>query len=204
MPVVSFHAELGCRKKFKPFSITSLHFHDVGDDMNGARVSSVQDERTTCHLFGATVMAVLFEAESIHRKDTCVVGNRFGPLRQHLGDAISQHAPLTEAEIKCMCNRKRENVAWSVDQDCTITFNCESLIAFEPSTCRGRVTTCGVVYVRTVCFNGGYARNKLRSRGIVVATYDYCRTQAMGENELRIISKHAVDLDGGISAARKH
>ena len=39
----------------------------------------------------------------------------FLPLRHHLGDAISQHAPLAEPEIKCMGNCKRDNVAWPVD-----------------------------------------------------------------------------------------
>jgi hypothetical protein len=75
-------------------------------------------------------LAVLFKTESVHGKDACVAGDGFVPLRHHLGDAISQHAPLTEPEIKCMGNCKRNNIAWPVDQDRTIMFGREVLVAF--------------------------------------------------------------------------
>src|SRR5262245_39541741 len=195
---------LGLRKKFESFSITPLHFHHMGDDMNSAGVSRVYGEHAPRDLFGATILTVLLKTESIHRKNTCVAGKRFVPLGYHLGDTVSQHTSLTEAEINGMGNRKRQNVAWLVDYDCTITFNRESLVAFEPSTCRRRVAACRVVHIRTGCFNCSYARDKLRSRGIVVAPYNYRCTQTMGENELRVVSQHAVDLVERIAATREH
>src|SRR5262249_27877820 len=106
---------LGLRKEFESFAITPLHFHHMGDDMNSAGVARVQGERAPCHLFGATILTVLLETESIHRKNTCVAGKRFVPFGHDLGNAISQHTPLTEAEIKCMGNCKCNYIARLVD-----------------------------------------------------------------------------------------
>jgi hypothetical protein len=87
----------------------------MSDGVDGPRVSWVKRERTPCHLFGATVLTILFKAESVHRKNARVAVEGLVPFRNHLGDAISQHASLAEAEIKCMRSRKRENVVWLVD-----------------------------------------------------------------------------------------
>jgi hypothetical protein len=104
-----------------------------------------------------------------------------------LGDAISKHAPLAKTEVKGMRNSKRENVEWPVDEDCAITFSRKSLITVEPRTCRRRVTTCRVVHVWTLRFNGGHAGNKLGSRSMIIGSYDESGTQAMAEDELGIV-----------------
>ena len=131
----------GRRKEFEPFTGTPLHLHHMGDDVNGAWMAGVDVERATRYLFSAAILAVLLEAESVHRKHACVAGNPGVPFGQHLGDAIPQHAPLAEAEVECMRDHERENVAWPVAYDGAITFDRESLVAVEPSTRRRRVTT---------------------------------------------------------------
>src|SRR5262249_41635531 len=83
-------------------------------------------------------------------------------------------------------------------------FDRESLIAFEPRTCRRRVPTCGIVWVRAVRFKGTYTRDEIRARGIVVAPYNDCCTQAMGDNVFRIVRKHAVDLNERVAVTCKH
>src|SRR5215470_6008956 len=88
------------REEFEPFSSTPLHFHHVGDDMNCAGMMGVEGQGATRHLFGAAILAILFEAESVQRKDAGVARSRRIPLRKHLGDAISKHAPLASPEIK--------------------------------------------------------------------------------------------------------
>jgi hypothetical protein len=113
----------------------------MGDDVNCAGMLGVKGQRTTRHFFGATVLAILFEPESIQRKNACIVRSRRIPFRQHLGDAISKHAPPAKTEVEGMCNGKRENVAWPVDKDCAVTFGRESLVAIEPCARCGRVTT---------------------------------------------------------------
>jgi hypothetical protein len=60
------------------------------------------------------------------------------------------------------------------------------------------------VFVRAIFFNGGYAHNKFGSRGIMISTYDQCSTETISEDELRIVSEQAIDLDQGIAAACQH
>jgi hypothetical protein len=154
-------------------------------------------------LFRAAILAILFEAESVERKNTRIARSRRIPFGQHLGDAISKHAPLAKAEVKGMRNGKREKVAWPVDENCAIAFGRESLVAVEPCTCCGRVTTCRLVHVRTLRFNGGYARNNLGSPGVTIGANDECGTQAVAEDELGIVGKYMLNVDEGIPAACK-
>ena len=98
----------------------------MGDDVNGARMSGIEGERATRYLFGTTILAVLLEAERVHRKDARVAGHRGLPFGQHLGDTIPHHAPLAEAKVERMCDHERENVARPVDHDGTVTFDRKS------------------------------------------------------------------------------
>src|SRR5215472_5538872 len=138
-------ARFGRGKKFESFPIAPLHLHDMGYDMNGARMPRIERQRAARDLFGAAVLTVFFEAESVHRKNACVAGSRAVPRRQHVGDAIAQHGTLTEAEVERVGDRKRDNVAWPLDRERAVTLECESLIALQPSTGGGSVTTRGFV-----------------------------------------------------------
>jgi hypothetical protein len=199
-----FHPNwFGRGKECEPFTGTPLHLHHMSDDMNGAWMSWVEGERATRYLFGTAILTVLFEAECVHRKDACVAGNRGVPLGQHLGDTISQHAPLAKTKVQGMRGHEREDIARPVDEDCAVPFDRESLIAVEPSTRRGRVTTCGVVHVCALRFDGGHACNKSRSRSVIAGAHDQCGAQAMAEDELGVVGKYLVNLDGGIPAIRK-
>jgi hypothetical protein len=46
----------------------------MGDDVNSAWMSWVEDERATRYFFGTTILAVLLEGERVHRKDARVAG----------------------------------------------------------------------------------------------------------------------------------
>src|SRR5262249_39342193 len=113
----------GGSKEFEPFSRTPLHLHHMGDDMNSSWMSGIERQRATRYFFGAAILAVLLEAESVHSKHACVAGKRRLPFGQHLGDAITQHAPLAEPEVERMRSDKRKNVARPVDDYGAITFN---------------------------------------------------------------------------------
>src|SRR5262249_32336096 len=105
----------GSCEEFEPLSDTPLHLHHMGDDVNSSWMSGVECQRATRYLFGAVILAVLLETESIHRKHACVAGKISLPFGQHLGDTITQHTPLAKPEIKGMRSDKRENFARPVD-----------------------------------------------------------------------------------------
>jgi hypothetical protein len=160
----------------------------MGDDVNCARMLGVEGQRAPRHLFGAAVLAILFQAESIERKNARIARSRRIPFGQNLGDAISQHAPLAKTEVKGMRGGERDEVQGPVNEDGAIKFGCKSLVAVEPSTRRECVTTRGVVPIRTLRLNCGQAVGKLGSRGMIVGLYDERGAQAMAEDELGIVS----------------
>jgi hypothetical protein len=52
------------------------------------------------------------------------------------------------------------------------------------------VTTRGVVNVLTRCLDGGHARSKRESRGIIVGTHDERGAQTMAEHASGVVGKH--------------
>jgi hypothetical protein len=94
------------------------------------------------------------------------------PVGQHLSDPISQHASQTQAEVQRMCSDERENVAWKVDYESTVTFDCESLITSKPGA-RGRsVATRVVIDHRTHRFDRGHAFQKSGLGGGDIAAHN--------------------------------
>ena len=130
------------------------------DDVNGARMSWVDGERAARHFFGTTVLAVLLEAERVHRQDARVAGCRSLPFGQNLGHTIAQHVPPAEAEVERMCDHESENIARPVDDDGAVTLDRKGGTAFEPGTRRGCVTARGIVHVRARRLDGGRTRGK--------------------------------------------
>ncbi len=61
--------QFGRGKECETFTGAPLHLHHMRDDVNGARMPGVESERTTRHLFCATILAVLLKAERVHRKE---------------------------------------------------------------------------------------------------------------------------------------
>src|SRR5215510_5183932 len=98
---------------------------------------------------------------------------------------------------------ERKDVAWPVDQDCPITFDRERLVAFEPSACCGRMTTSGIVDIRTHCFQRYHAFNKFRSCGDVVGAHNDGSTQTVSGDKLRVVRKNMVNLVRRLSTTRK-
>ena len=58
----------------------------MGDDVNGARMAGIEEERATRYLFGTTTLTVLLERECVHRKDARVAGHGGFPFGQHVGE----------------------------------------------------------------------------------------------------------------------
>ena len=72
----------------------------MGDDVNGAWMSGIKDERATRYLFGTTILAVLLEGECVHRKDARIAWQCGMPFGQHVGETHSHHAPLAEVKVE--------------------------------------------------------------------------------------------------------
>ncbi len=193
----------GCGKERETFPGATLHFHQMGDNVNGARMSGVEGKCAPRCLFGATILTVLLEAERVHGKHAGVAGHRRLPLRQHLCDAIAEHTPPAEAEIERMRDHQRENVTRPVDDDGAVTFKRKHRIAVEPGARRGRVTIRAVVRVWTRRLDGGDAHSKRRSRGGLVGTDNERGAQTMAEHPFGVVGKHPLDLQSRIPAMRK-
>jgi hypothetical protein len=181
-----------------------LHFHHMGDDVNRARMSGIERERAARHPFGAMILAVLLEAERIHRKDAGVAGLGGLPLGQHADDTLPHHAPLAEAEVERVCDDECQNVVRPVDDDGAVAFGRERLIAREPGPRGGRVTVRWRALLRVRRFDGGHARGQHGPRCVVVGTHDERGAQTVAEHALGIVGKHPLDLGGRIPAMGEH
>jgi hypothetical protein len=156
---------------------------------------------TPRHLFRATVLPVLFEAESIHSKNACIARRRRAPLRQYLSNAVSKHAPQAETEIERVRNDEREYVTWKIDNDGAVTLDGERMIANKPGAGRRSVAAREMVDVRAKGFDCGYTFRQLGPGGAIVISHDNCRAKAVPEDEFRIVRKHPIYIAGVISAA---
>src|SRR5690349_2817991 len=111
----AFHpCRFGRCKECETFAGEPLHLHHMGDDVNGAWMSGIKDERAPRYLFGTTIVAVLLEGECVHRKDARIAGHAGFPFRQHVGETHPHHAPLAKVKVERMCDYERENVAWPI------------------------------------------------------------------------------------------
>ena len=116
---------LGFVEERQTLARASFHLQDVSDDMDGARMAGVEGERPTRRLFGLSILAVLLEAEGVHRKQARVVA-RFGvPIRKDLCDPVPQHASPAKAEVERVGERERDDVARPIDDDRPIAFERE-------------------------------------------------------------------------------
>ena len=151
---------IGRGKECETFASAPLHLHHMGDDVNGAWMSGIEDERATRYLFGTTILAVLLEGECVHRKDARVAGHRGSPFGQDLGETDPHHAPLADVKVERMCDHERENVARPVGNDGAVTFDRKSWVALEPSARRACVTARRIVHVGARRLDGGHARGE--------------------------------------------
>src|SRR6266498_2084828 len=193
----------GGLKECETFASTALHLHHMSDDVNGAWIPWIECECATRYPFGTTILSILLKTECVHRKDTCVARQCGFPHLQHLGDAISQHSPLTEAKVECMSDRKRENVARPVDHDCAVTFKRKIRSVLKPSSRRGRVTMRVIVPVRACHLDRRNAGCGFRPCGPVIGAHDDCSTQTVGEYIRGIVGEGTLHLDQGIAAMPK-
>jgi hypothetical protein len=125
------------------------------------------------------------------------------PLWQYLSDAIPQHPPLTEAEVKRMRNGKREDIAWKVNKDGAVTFDREGLVTIKPSARRRCVAMPRIVDSNANRFDSGYAFCKLRSGASVVCAHNEGSTKTVCGDGLGIVGKHALNVAKRITTIRK-
>jgi len=194
----------GRRKKRKPFTVSSLHLHYVRHDVHGTRVGGLQVERSTRHAFGASIVTVLLEAESVHGKNARIAGCGRLPCGQHPSDPIAQHLPAAKSKVECMRDDKRDDVARAVGDDGAIAIERERGIALKPGARRRRVATRRMVRVRTGRLDDRYAGGKRGSCGNIVSKHNERGAQTMAEQALRVVGKHPLDLRSGISAVFEH
>jgi hypothetical protein len=102
-----------------------------------------------------------------------------------------------------MRHRKRKDVAWPVDQDCPIASDRERLVAFEPSACRGRMTTSGIADIGAHCFERNHAFNKFKSCGDIVGAHNDGSAQTVSADKLRVVRKNKVNVVRRLSTIRK-
>ena len=181
-------------KKFEPLSTASLHLHDMRDDMHGRGMTRVDFQCPPRHFFSAAILAVLLEAESIHRKNAGIAGRRGIPFRQHLSNAISQHVPQTQTEVERVRNSERENVARKVDNDRPVAFDRKGVIAVKPGTRRQGVTTCLSVGFPADRLDCGYTLRKPGQVRSIVATHDESHPKTMSEDRFWMIGKRQINV----------
>jgi hypothetical protein len=175
----------------------------MGDDVNGAWMSGIEDERATRYLFGTTILTLLLERESIHRKDARVAGHCGFPFRQYMSETDPHHAPLAEVKVERMCDHERENVARPVANDGAVTFDRESWVALEPSARCTCVTSRRTVHVGARSLDGSHAASEGGSRSGGVSAHDQRGTQTMAENGAGIVGQNSLNFGRGIPAVRK-
>jgi hypothetical protein len=193
----------GCGKEGETFACAPLHLHDMGDDVNGARMSRVKAECPPGDLFSTAILAVLLKGERVHREDTRVAGHRGPPFGEQLGDTIPHHAPPAKAEVQRMRDHECRNVARPVDDNGAVTFGRKGWIALKPGARGGRVTTRAVVHVVARRLDGGQALGKPGICGAIVSTHDDGGAQTMAEYASGMLSNHSLDDSGGIAAMRE-
>src|SRR5262245_15751488 len=108
----------------------------------------IDGERAPRQLFGPAILAILLEAERVHREHALIAGHRWVPCGQRLCRAVPQHPALPKAEVKRMRGGEREHVVWPVDDDGAVAFGSERRIAVEPGARRVGVAVRGIVRVR--------------------------------------------------------
>jgi hypothetical protein len=116
------------------------------------------------------------------------------PFRQHLGNAVSQHASQAEPEVERMRNGERENVAWKVDNDRPVTLQRKGVIAAEPGTRRQGVTTRLCIGFPTHRLDCAYAFRKPGQARSIVATHDDSHPKAISEDRFGMIGKRQIDV----------
>ena len=101
-----------------------------------------------------------------------------------------------------MCDHKRENVVWPVDDDDTVALRRKTWVALQPRTRRVRVTARTLIHDRVGRIDGAQARGERGMPGGVVGKNDERGTQAMAEHALRVVRQHPVDFLRGVPAMR--
>ena len=143
----------------------------MGDGVHCRGMPRIDLQGAARHLFSPTILTVLLEAESVHRKHAGIARYFAMPFGQDLRDTIPQHAPQTQAKVERVRRGEGNNVAGKIDNDSAVPFGCESLIAIKPGPRRGRVATHVMVERRANRFDCRNALQEPGAGGRIVSTH---------------------------------
>ena len=167
-------------------------------------MSGIDCERVPRQSFGPEILAILFEAERVHREHARIAWHSGVPYGQHLRGAIPQHPPLPESEVERMSRRKRKHVFGVVDDDGAVAFRREYRISVQPGACRVSVAPCAIVRLQTSRLDYGETRGEPRASGLRVSMHDDSGLKAVARYAVRVIGQNTVDLGERIATMRKH
>jgi hypothetical protein len=68
-------------KEYETVLKAPLHFHYMGDDVDGTGMAGIECQRAPRYFFGAAILPVFFEGEGVHRKHAGVAWHFGCPLR---------------------------------------------------------------------------------------------------------------------------
>ena len=152
--------------------------------------------------FGAPVVAVLLVAERVHRKHARVPRHRGTPLRQHLRDAVAQHAPPAEPEVEGVRDDEGQEVLRLVDDDRAVTLERIARVAREPGARRKRVTAGVFAVIGNGRFDCDDALGERLASPEVAPGDDVRRPQAVRRDAGGIAGEQVLDLGHRIAAMR--
>jgi hypothetical protein len=127
----------GFSEESQTLACPPLHLQDMRDDMDGPGVSGIEGKSPPRRPLGPPILAVLLEAEGVHRKHAWIGARLGAPFGQDLSNAVAQHPAPPETEVKRVGNRERDDVARPIDDNRAVAFERRSRAAIEPGA-RGR------------------------------------------------------------------
>ncbi len=125
------------------------------------------------------------------------------PFGHHLSNTVSQHAAKTQPKIQRMRDHQGKYIARKVDNDGSVTFERESVIAIKPGARGGRVATRLAADLMRNGLDDVCAFGNCRSTACIVTAHDDSGPKAMSGQRLRIGGKRGVDIAREISAVRE-
>ena len=182
----------------------SLHLHHVDERVDGADVPGVDRECAARKILRATILPVFLQPERVHREHARVAGHVAIPVRQHPGQPIAQHAPLSKAKVKRVGDDERGDVTRPVADDSAITREGQCGIAVEPGARCGRMPSGRIAVIRFRRLDHGQASRQRGTRLGIVSAHDERGAQAMAKYASRIAVEQALERGPRLAALRMH
>ncbi len=178
----------------------AAHLAHVREDVDRSGTAGLERERTTGGGLGRVVIAVLLEAERMHRENVAEAGVSRVPVRQRGGDAVAQHRARAEAKVERVRDAQRDEVAGKVRDEVAVTRECGRFVAVAPRRRGRRVAPRAGVARRIALDRRNRAGEPLTVRRIV-AEDERGGAQRMSHGEAGDAFERAVDRPQRIALA---